>query len=282
MEGDTNKAIVEEHVKTMGIPAQTGLHILEAAAVVGNYLKAQEGIARINEDADAAEKGVRAQMELQEKEIRRKQDELDDEKNRTSMVLNNCLVSVQNTRKHNLEPLLVEVNHVKRIIAMLKTAESITPAPHVEDGEITTYHGEYLEMLGYLYKDEYLKIRLLITENGKPKNRYSLRAYGYCAFRDNTLLKRQGGVFTYGTPSLKERESYQVRLELGSFPSIEDTKKYAENHKNKAMKRFIADYEALKAEYLEVTAKYRLSDFERITKDEKKGRNEQIQARCRT
>lgn len=262
-----NKAVVREHVKNMGLPESTGRYILDAAAVVEEYLKNQAEIARINGEADAAEAGVKAQMKLQDEEMYRRQRELDDEKSRVGMVLNNCLVSVQNTRKHNLEPLYEQVNRVKRIIALLRIAETIQPVKDIEDGDITTYHGEYLEWLGYIYKDDFLKIRLLITETKKPKNKYSLLAYGRCAFGDPQLLKR---CYSYGLPNLNDhRGGFNVNSELGCFPSVEDIKKTLSKYPDKALKTYIADFDALKQEYLDVTGTYRLSDFEQITAQEK-------------
>jgi len=264
-----NEAVVTEYVKNTGLPESTGRQILIAAAVVEEYLKNLAEIARINTDADAAETGVKAQMKLQEDEMYRRQRELDDEKSRVFKVLNNCLVSVQNTRKHNLEPLYEQVNNVKRIIALLRIAETIQPVKDIEDGEITTYHGEYFEWLEHIYKDDFLKIRLLITETKKPKNRYSLLAYGRCAFEDQKILNRRE-VYSYGTPNLNDHAGgFQVRHELGSFPTIPDAKAYAQKSVNKPLKQFIADFMKLKAEYMDVTATYTLSDFEQITAQEK-------------
>lgn len=239
----------------------------ETDGIIEGYLKNQAEIARIDAEADAAEAGVKAQMKELDDEMYRKQRELDDEKSRKNMVLNNCLVSVQNTRKHNLEPLYEQMNRVKRIIALLRIAETIQPVRDIEDGEITTYHGEYLEWLEYLYNDEFLKIRCLITENRKPKNKYSLIAYGRYAFNDQKLHNTRS-VYSYGTPSLKDRDM-EVRLELASCPSVQDAKTYSQKWSNKHLKQFIAEFEALKKEYLEVTGKYKLSDFEQITAQEK-------------
>lgn len=264
----TTEAVVKEHVKSMKIPDSTGQDIQDAKTVVEEYLKNQAEIARINTEADAAETGVKAQIKLMEDDIYRRQRELDDEKSRDNRVLTNCLTSVQNTRKQNLEPLFKQANHVKRIIAMLRIAETIQPVKDIEDGEITTYHGEYLEWLNYAHKDDFLKIRLLITENRKPKNKYSLMAYGRCAFKADNLLMP---VYSYGTPNLNDDHGggFSVRLELGCFPSIDEIKKTVSKHSDKILKPYIAEFEALKAEYLKVTGIYKLSDFEQITALEK-------------
>lgn len=261
-----NEAVVTEHVKNMGLPEATGRDILDAVAVVEGFLKNQAEISRINQEADAAETGVKAQIKELEDEIYRKKRELDDEKSRSNMVLTNGLNSIQNTRTQNLKPLYEQANHVKRIISLLRIAETIKPVKDIEDGEITTYRGEYLEWLEHVYKDDYLKIRLLITENRKPKNKYSLIAYGRCAFRYDNLLTQ---VYSYGTPNLKETGGFSVRIELGCFPSIDEIKKTVSKYSDKILKPYIAEFEALKQDYLEVTGKYKLSDFEQITAQEK-------------
>lgn len=43
-----NEAVVEEHVKNMGLPESTGRHILDAVAVVEEYLRNQKEIVKIS------------------------------------------------------------------------------------------------------------------------------------------------------------------------------------------------------------------------------------------
>lgn len=263
----TGEAVVMEHVKNMGLPEATGRHILDAKAVVEEYLKNQKEIALISKKAEASERALKTEMQELNDEFYKKERELDDEKSRRQAALNNKLKTVEAETKEALNPLWERMNRVKRIIALLRIAETIQPVRDIEDGDITTYHEEYLEWLGCLYKGDYLTIRLLITENKKPKNRYSLLAYGRCAFEDQTLLKK---CYSYGLPNLKDyRGGFNVTHELGCFPEISDAKAYAQKSANKPLKQFIDDYVKLKAEYMEVTATYTLSDFEQITAQEK-------------
>lgn len=261
------EAVVKEHVKNMGLSEATGRHILDAVAVVEGYLKNQKEIAKISKKAEASERTVETEMQELNDEFYKKERELDDEKSRRQAALNNKLKTVEAETKELLTPLWEHVNKVKRIIALLRIAETIQPVKDIEDGDITTYHGEYLEWLGCLYKGDYLIIRLMITENKKPKNRYSLLAYGRCAFHNENLLKK---CYSYGLPNLRDYTGgFNVTHELGSFPTIPDAKAYAQKSANKPLKQFIDDYVKLKAEYMEVTATYTLSDFEQITAQEK-------------
>ena len=262
-----NEAVVKEHVKNMGLPESTGRHILDAAAVVEGYLKNQKEIAKISKKAEASERAVKTEMQELNDEFYKKERELDDEKSRRQAVQNNKLKTVEAETKETLTPLWEHVKKVKRIIALLRIAETIQPVKDIEDGDITTHREEYLEWLGCLFKGDYLTIRLLITENKKPKNKYSLLAYGRCAFEDQTLLKK---CYSYGLPNLKDnRGGFNVTHELGSFPTIPDAKAYAQKSANMPLKQFIDDYVKLKAEYMDVTATYTLSDFEQITAQEK-------------
>lgn len=263
MKSDT-KTVIDEHVKNMGIPESTGRDILDAKEVVEAYLKNQKEIARIGTEAGASEEAIKIEMHDLDTEYIRRQEELNDEKRRRYSVLNNKLITVQADCKDALKPLWEQVNQVERIITLLRIAETIQPVRDIADSEVTTYHGEYLEWLECLFKGDYLIIRLLITENKKPKNKYSLLAYGRCAFRDESLLRK---FYHYGTPNLRDHDGgFNVLLELGSFPSIPDAKAYAQKNANKPLRKFIDDYVKLKAEYLEVTATYKLSDFEQITR----------------
>lgn len=242
-----------------------------SAKVVEQYLTSRKEIARICTDADAAEAGTRGLIKQLDDEMDRKMRELEDEKYSRYKVLNNRLASIQEQRKADLAPFLEQKNRVKRIITLLKIAETIQTVTDIENGDITTHHGEYLEWLDHVYKDEYLKIRLLITENRKPKNKYSLLAYGRCSFWGTELLDYRR-VYLYGTPNLNDHSrGFSVRCELGSYPSIQFAKKAASRFANKTLKQYIADFEALKQEYREVTANYKLSDFEKITAMEKEG-----------
>ena len=264
----TTEAVVREHVESMKIPDSTGRDILDAVAVVEGYLKNQAEIARINTEADAAETGVKAQIKLLDQEIYRRQRELDDEKSRSNKVLNDLLTSVQNTRKHTLEPLYEQANHVQHIITLLRLAETIQPVHEINYDEVKPYHEKYFEWIEYIYNDEFLKIRLLITRNDKPKNKYSLIAYGRDAFRGTKLLDNKG-IYSYGIHLNDSFGDHSVRVELDSFPEIADAKAYAKKYANKKLKRFITDFEALKKEYQQVTGIYKLSDFEQITAQEK-------------
>lgn len=265
----SSEAVVKEHVKNMGLPESTGRHILDAKAVVEEYLKNQKEIALISQKAEASERTVKTEMQELNDEFYKKERELDDEKSRRQAALNNKLKTSEAETKEALNPLWERLNRVKRIIALLRITGTILPVLDIEDRDVTTYRGEYLEWLGCLYKGDYLTIRLLITENKKPKNKYSLLAYGRCAFEDQKILNRRE-VYSYGTPNVNDHAGgFLVKLELGSFPTIPDAKAYAQKSANKPLKQFIDDYVKLKAEYMEVTATYTLSDFEQITAQEK-------------
>lgn len=264
------KTVIEEHVKNMGLPESTGRQILDARAAVEEYLRNQAEITRIttetNEKKEAIETKKREVSNIYDSKIQA----LKDEERKDQKALDQQITDMKAGTDNTLKPLEDQITQVKRIIALLRIAETIQPVRDIGDSEITTYNGEYLEFLGYAYyNDEFLKIRLLITENRKPKNKYSLLAYGRCAFEDQKLLRR---LYTYEWTNLKDYTGgFNVKYELGCFPSIDEIKKRLSKYPDtdKVLKTYIAEFGNLKQEYLEVKGAYKLSDFEQITAQEK-------------
>ena len=255
--------------------------------MVDEYMKNQKKIAMIKAEAEESEKAITNSMKGHDDLYYEKQRTLDAEKHQSYAVLNTKLTAVKAECTEALKPLWDQANQVKHIISLLRIAETIQPIKDIEDSEITPYHKEtYFEWLGLLYKDDFMKIRLLIAENRKPRNRYSLIAYGRSVFKDDKLLRP---VYTYGTPNLNDHSGgFCIRYEIGCFPSIKEIKTFISKfpdkkdvetpeeqatrisrYPTKPLRTFIFEFELLKAEYLEVTGKYKLSDFEPITVQEK-------------
>ena len=121
---------------------------------------------------------------------------------------------------------------------------------------------KYLEWLGYFYNDEYLKIRLLIAENDKPKNKYSLLAYGKCFFPDLKL--------PYGYLNISDWDIWtaartvcgcNIHIGLVDLDTIEKCKTWLQKNRGKLLKSFLDNYQVVKAEYIDAITNYRLEDF---------------------
>lgn len=237
----------------------------EAKTAVEDFLRNQAEITRITTETNEKKEAIEAKKQEVSNIYYSKIQALKDEEFEEQTALDRQITDMKAGMDKTLKPLHGQIMQVKRIITLLRIAETIQPVKDIEDNEITTYHGEYLEWLGYVYKDDFLKIRLLITENTKPKNKYSLMVYGRCAFHDEKLLRR---LYTYGGPYLKD-DGFSIKHESGCFPSIDEIKKHVSKYPEKVLKTFIEDFVKLKQEFLEVKGTYKLSDFEQITAQEK-------------
>lgn len=167
-----------------------------------------------------------------------------------------------------IKPLHGYNQYVNRVLDMLKMAEHDNIAADILDTDISTYNGKELVWLDYIYNDEFLKIRLIVAENTKPKNKYSLIAYGHSVFMIHELMHRY---YHYNTVSLRDdpanRPGFSIRAEIVSLPSIDDIKKYVSKHK--IMQDVISEHQRLKSEYDAVVKKYKLSDFKDIIDTQK-------------
>lgn len=144
---------------------------------------------------------------------------------------------------------------VKRIIQFLDVHK--TPLP-IEIGEVTFRKGEFAEWRDWIYDNDYLKIRLLLHENDKPVNKYSLMVYGVCAFK-NPLVQ---------LPQYYRSHLHIIHMdifqELKSFKTIGAAIVYIDKNKKTLFHDLIAAVEALTDEYLTIIKKYSLSDFEEL------------------
>lgn len=160
---------------------------------------------------------------------------------------------------------LSEVIHeVERIMAYLKLENrnleiDIATIKHYDRNK-----GKYLEWLDYLYYDDFLKIRLLIVENDKPKNKYNLCALGKCLFHDGFLKIPRG----YGLNLTSYNSGCNIEIIINNFDSIDKLKGWLGKNpvtlREKILKGFLTAYQEVKAEYLDAITNYRIEDFQEI------------------
>lgn len=162
------------------------------------------------------------------------------------------------------------ITKVDRYIEFLKLSQTFQPVMAIRNNDVTRYDNnwdrdKYIEWLEYLHKDDFLKIRLLIAENDRPKNKYSLIVYGRCVFSNlsDTIIKMP---YYYGV-HLNDY-SFSIRGEIRCFPSLDELNLWVEKNKTKILSEFMAQFGNVKKEYLEVTEKYELNDFKELVKKE--------------
>lgn len=165
------------------------------------------------------------------------------------------LDSITAEEQNQIDPYQQQRLAVKRIIQFLDVHE--TPLP-IEIGEVTFRKGEFAEWRDWIYDNDYLKIRLLLHENNKPVNKYSLMVYGVCAF-ENPLVQ-----LPYYCGSHLHTTHMDISKELKSFKTIGAAIAFIDKKKKTLFHDLIAAVETLTDEYLTIIKKYSLSDFEEL------------------
>jgi len=153
------------------------------------------------------------------------------------------------------------VNQVKRILNFLLVDTGRDLA--IDDDDVKPYRDRQKENLGYLFDDDYLKIKLFIVENDKPKNKFSLIAMGRCLFGDDLLKLRREYAAAVNTG-----HGYNIQVVIRDAPSVEELKTWQElPQAGKVFFELKGDYEKVKEEYLDVSAKYTPQDFKELMTD---------------
>lgn len=145
------------------------------------------------------------------------------------------------------------ITQAKRILEMLRLSE--TESLDISEDEVTTRDGT-VENLGYLINDLYMKIRLFIITNRKPKNRYSLIAVGRSVF-DEPLVKHP---YDYGVNVWTTGRRFSILRVLRESHDPELLKKWLSLRKDLATET-LAEYERLKQEYVMVKQQYKVEEL---------------------
>jgi hypothetical protein len=229
-----------------------------AYALVEEYLRNGKEITRINEETALKKQDIKKKRRTELENIDQKKEILKQEEREAKKRYDNADEAADEEEKKQAEPYNLQRAAVRRIITLLELAEKYKPI-RMEDGEVRIKEGKILEWQQWIHNDDYLTIRLIIGENDKPKNKYTVAVYGRCAFHE-PLIKLPS---CYGL-SLNE-SGMHIRQEIGSFKTIDEAKSaIVKKLKQNLFQDLIKDVEALKKEYLEVTATWKLSDFEEL------------------
>jgi hypothetical protein len=148
------------------------------------------------------------------------------------------------------------IDSVLRILLFLRLKPRVLS---VDDDVVKFYRGEerkYKEALPYLFDDDYLKVKLFIAENNKPKNKYSLCAVGDTIFPESLLKHKRD----YGCPFHTER-GFAIETYIRDAASVEDLKAWLSHHYFTLHSDLVGDYLAVKTEYLLTIQNYKVADF---------------------
>ena len=226
--------------------------------VIENQDKAdliQNEIDRCRKNTDAEDH--RLQYEVYEPQIRALQDERDhiQQANRTDFEEKRAL------KQKEIEELYLVVKQVKRILSYLHLERPADMA--IDDDDITTYRDKQKVNLDYIFEDEYLKIKLFIVGNDKPKNKYSLIALGRTLFTEDQLKLTYG----YGL-SINTKNRCQLQEVLREGPSVEELLTWlGKPSQSQLLTGLQGDYHTVKAEYLDAIEQYQVDDFMELITD---------------
>lgn len=230
-----------------------------AKQAIENLAKIKVLHKEIEDIRDATDKQTRTlRYEVYQEKIRN----LEEERDREIKVIEAASQEQVGNRKATIESLQTVRNQVSQILEFLRL--DTTRDLSIDDDDIhphTGYapHPQFKENLGYCVDDDYLKIKLFIVENGKPKNRLSVIALGKCLFPEG-LLKL---THSYGLP-VYTSHNYNLQVVLKDFPSVEQAKDWLNKHKSSYIITYLVGYEAVKLAYQEALKNYKVSDFQEL------------------
>lgn len=228
--------------------------------IIEQYIKNKKEIERLKDELDQEKEKISNAIRSVKDTYWYKKNELEAEERRIIDLLSEQENRIQKEKNKQIEELYQVISRVKRIIRYLELEK--TRDLTISD-KIETYHNTYIESLGYFYNDEYLKIKVFILSNDKPKNKYTLILLGKTIFYKELLELP----YSYGIRGLNDF-GFNLRLDLQDLPSIEEIKDYYEKHKDKLIKDFIGSYQKVKQEFIETLKNYRIEDFKEIEEKE--------------
>lgn len=162
-----------------------------------------------------------------------------------------------------------EVQRIKKILQLMETLTD-KPAPTWDDAQIKVPFNGEVAPWGTFYQNRYMLIRLYVYKNGKPKNKYTLAAYGVTLLPANSwqvdnpliLAPCNYGVKLYGSETGLR---FNVATIVKDAPTLEDLKAYYSKHKDKILKEFLQEHKELIEEIEQIWRDYTLEDLRPFT-----------------
>jgi len=186
--------------------------------------------------------------------IRALQDERD-AKEQQLLLNREAMVKAADESIEVLHVTIAKVNHLLGFFK-LNTKKDL----EVKDETVRAFHDAYVESLGHIFNDEFLKIKLFIVENSKPKNKMSLVAVGKCLFDEELTSVPHG----YGIPLYVREDWHNVEVVIKDLPTKEELREHLKSRKKTILSWLLAKYESVKQEYLACLKTYELKDFEKL------------------
>lgn len=234
--------------------------------IIKQYIKNHTEIVRLTDKRDMAVRELNTQKQ-NVKGIHQEQIEKIEEKR------NNIINAIEKQKKAIEQEINAKIGSLQeikekvyKIMAYLKIDAKKDLTLNDNDFEVHGHGNEYSEGLGYLFNDNFLKIKLFIVENNKPKNKFSLIAVGETIFATQRIYNKEitplnlfydYGVFLHytksGYPALKQN--------IKDLPTIEELKAYLNRNREEILARCKGNYDVVKQEYLEALKNFSTENF---------------------
>ena len=236
-----------------------------AEAIIAQARKNQVEIGRIKADHDGLEKEKKEkQREIQKRyyttisELKRQED---------LMVgsLRKEINDSETKRDKDVGELLEARSKIDRIIKLLRVEQRKLNRKWHET--LSNRRDRHIEIVGSL-ADDCLDLRLLIFENDRPKNKYTVAIAGASKFIESHW-NRDGLLelpYSYGFGVDCDGN---IQRDITHLPTLDAARKYVKTRNiRKLMKDFFERYDKVHEEYQEICQKYALKDFAEILEEQ--------------
>ena len=162
-----------------------------------------------------------------------------------------------NDLQADIDGLTEAIKAVRRKAAFLAAKDEIE-ADKVEfdDETMKPYRGKEMLRLGTYYEDRYLIVKLYIVENDRPKNRYTLIAFGYSPLSEFLEYRTY-----YGGPVMYHGPRPTFAREIAHKPTPEDLKEFLKKRTTDKIIPQLGRYLKVRDEYIETIANHTIKEF---------------------
>ena len=217
----------------------------------------REAISKLHDEGEAARKGWQDKRQEVDREYRDKIWELEQAKREELNSLEDKQSSVTAHYDQRIAEQYQTIEKAKCILECLSLDPNRDLSIADDEIEISRYAKEYTESLGYLFDDDYLKIKVFIVGNRKPKNCYSLIAIGKSLFTEELIKYRHD----YGIDIITSYRGFSLIVSIKDMATTAELKDYYNKHKGKMLTETIEEYQQAKTEYLEAINHYAVDGF---------------------
>lgn len=229
----------------------TVTQILETREVIEELSKARDG------EREKRDKEIyHLKWDVYQEKIKRITEERDNAISAVEAIRDKAIAE----KDHEIQAHYTLIQQARRILTILSANENESLA--IGDDEVKIRHygtDSQGESLGYLLDDDYLKIKLFIITNNKPKNRYSLIALGRSLF-DDALIKYPD-IYIDNLNDLYLR--FRLRTILQFAPAPDELKAWLAKHPM-ILKNTLEQYNQVKLEYIATKQEYKTDDFKEL------------------